>query len=202
MTTGTIAIDNGELSYEIRGAGSPVILLHAGALNGGMWDHEMDWLSERNSVVRYDARGYGASSEPSGPFTMRHDLRELLDALDFPKATLVGLSMGSRTSIDFALTYPERVEALFLCSPGISGMTFRDPGILASWRWRRNSPKQPPPGTAREVSNASCACGSTARTAPRARSTRRPVRCARDCWPTPTRGTPWRASASSPNSTG
>jgi len=40
--------------------------------------------------------------------------------------TLVGLSLGARTALDYALAHPEMVEALVLVSPGMSGMTFGD----------------------------------------------------------------------------
>lgn len=130
MTTGRIQVDDGELSYEIRGEGSPVVLMHGGALNGRTWDGQVATLEEQHTVVRYDARGHGQSSTPTKAFARYEDLRQLLAGLGIPRATLVGLSLGARTSIDFALAHPDLVDDLLLVAPGISGMTFRDPFIL------------------------------------------------------------------------
>jgi 3-oxoadipate enol-lactonase len=130
MTTGRIQIDDGELSYEIRGEGSPVVLLHGGLLNGRTWDSQVALLEKQHTVVRYDARGHGQSSTPTKPFAYYEDLRQLLAGLGIPRASLVGLSLGGRTSIDFALAHPDLVDRLLLVAPGISGMTFRDPFIL------------------------------------------------------------------------
>jgi pimeloyl-ACP methyl ester carboxylesterase len=46
-----------------------------------------------------------------------------------PRATLVGLSLGARTAIDFAFSHPAMVEALVLAAPGASGMEMRDPVV-------------------------------------------------------------------------
>jgi 3-oxoadipate enol-lactonase len=45
----------------------------------------------------------------------------VLDHLDVPRATFVGCSQGGASSIDLALARPERVSALVLVSPGVSG---------------------------------------------------------------------------------
>jgi 3-oxoadipate enol-lactonase len=119
------------LHYEIRGDGSPVVLLHGGALDSRMWTSQIAELSRHHLVISYDLRGHGRSSTPTEPFAHYEDLRMLLDGLDIPRASLVGLSLGSRTSIDFALSYPDMVDRLVLSGPGISGMTNRDPFILA-----------------------------------------------------------------------
>ena len=118
------------MHYEIHGTGDPVVLLHGGALNSRMWDGQVDAFARRHTVIRYDLRGHGRSPTPTEPFAHYEDLRQLLDDLDIPRAALVGLSLGSRVSIDFALSYPDRVARLVLAAPGISGMTTRDPFIL------------------------------------------------------------------------
>ena len=74
--------------------------------------------------MRYDARGFGRSERPDREFAHWEDLLALLDALDMERAALVGLSLGGRTALDFALAYPDRVRALVLANPGISGYQF------------------------------------------------------------------------------
>lgn len=131
MTVGTVEVDGGELRYETRGEGSPVVLVHGGSLDASTWDPQVDRLARRHTVVRYDLRGHGASSTPAEPFRHHEDLRVLLAHLGIPRTSLVGHSMGGRVVIDFTLVHPELVDQLVLAAPGLSGMSFRDPYMLA-----------------------------------------------------------------------
>ncbi|MEV6912328.1 alpha/beta hydrolase [Amycolatopsis sp. NPDC051071] len=130
MTRGRVQVHNGELAYEIRGEGAPVILLHGGILDSRMWDAEMTALESRYTAIRYDARGHGESSTPTERFRHYEDLRTLMTALGLPRASLVGLSGGGRIAVDFALTYPDLVENLVLVASGLSSMTMKDPFVL------------------------------------------------------------------------
>ncbi|GAA1990177.1 alpha/beta hydrolase [Amycolatopsis minnesotensis] len=127
-----IEIDGGKLFYEVRGSGSPVVLVHGGSLDASMWDAQVALLEGAHTVIRYDLRGHGKSSSPTAPFSHHEDLRQLLDALDVPSAEVVGLSLGGQIAIDFAIAYPGRVAKLLLAAPGISGKPFRDPFILGN----------------------------------------------------------------------
>ncbi len=130
MTPGRITVHGGEIHYEVAGRGPAVVLLHVGGQSSAMWDHEFASLATRHTVVRYDARNHGKSSTATAPWSHYDDLRSLLDELGIDRASLVGLSLGARTSVDFALTWPDRVDRLLLGSPGVSGMAFQDPFIL------------------------------------------------------------------------
>ncbi|MCZ0973238.1 alpha/beta fold hydrolase [Streptomyces albulus] len=127
----TVPVDDGELFYESAGSGPAVVLLHDGMLDQHMWDEQFAWLVNSGlRVVRYDFRGHGLSSTVAGDWANHDDLVTLLDALDIPSAVLVGLSHGARVALDTALAHPDRVTALFLASPGISGRAFTDPFLL------------------------------------------------------------------------
>ncbi|MEU3626481.1 alpha/beta hydrolase [Amycolatopsis coloradensis] len=130
MARGRIQVENGELAYETRGEGDPVILLHGGILDSRMWDAEMTALGRHHTAIRYDARGHGDSSTPTERFRHYEDLRSLMTALELPRASLVGLSGGGRIAVDFALTYPDLVENLVLVATGLSAMTTKDPFVL------------------------------------------------------------------------
>lgn len=130
MTTGRVQVQNGELAYEVRGEGDPVILLHGGMLDSRMWDAEMSALARHHTAIRYDARGHGDSSTPAARFKHYEDLRELLTALGLHRASLVGLSGGGRIAVDFALTYPDLVQDLVLVATGLSAMATKDPFVL------------------------------------------------------------------------
>ena len=110
------------LRYQQMGRGEPVILIQGANLPMRMWDAQVRVLSSEFQVVRYDVRGFGGSGpRDSVPYQSHSDLRALLDHLGIERAHLVGLSLGGRIAVDFALTYPERVRSLVLADPGLSG---------------------------------------------------------------------------------
>ena len=123
-TTGFAPADGTRLYCEVAGTGSPVVLLHPGQGGLVLWDPQFEEFAQQHRVVRYDARGFGRSDKPPRPFTFHDDLRAVLDALHIQRAGLVGLSLGGRTTLDFALAYPDRVACLVLVNPGISGYQF------------------------------------------------------------------------------
>jgi 3-oxoadipate enol-lactonase len=100
------------------------VLLHPG--QGGLveWDPQFEEFARPHRVARYDARGFGQSDKDLTPYNNYDDLRCVLDALGMTRAGLVGLSLGGRTMLDFALAYPDRVACLVLVNPGASGYTF------------------------------------------------------------------------------
>ncbi len=119
------------IAYDVRGSGPTVVLIHGGILDRRMWNEEAHEWAPRFRVVRYDLRGHGQSDNISGPFSAVDDLAAVLDAVRASRAHLVGLSLGSRVALDFALTHPRRVDRLVLAGPFPSGMpvTERVPGL-------------------------------------------------------------------------
>lgn len=109
------------LHYDARGAGDAVVLVHAFSLDRRMWDEQVEVLEDRYRVVRFDQRGHGRSGAPEQAYAAHTDLLEIFDALGLESASLVGLSSGAEASLDFAIAFPERVDRLFLASPGLSG---------------------------------------------------------------------------------
>jgi 3-oxoadipate enol-lactonase len=130
-STGQVDVDNGHLHYERQGDGPVVVLIHGGTMDLGIWDDMLAELVPYFRVIRYDLRGFGRSSRPTGHFAAYRDLAALLDALDVGHANLVGLSAGARIPLDFALEYPDRVDRLVLVSPTVSG--YRGGSVDAPW---------------------------------------------------------------------
>ena len=89
-----------------------------------LWERQFLPFARSYRVIRYDARGFGRSKRPDEVFSHYEDLRGLLDHLGIERASLVGLSLGGRTAIDFVLTHPSRVTSLVLVNVGISGYKF------------------------------------------------------------------------------
>jgi pimeloyl-ACP methyl ester carboxylesterase len=131
IDTGRVPVAGSTLFYEVSGSGDPVVLMHGGNLDRRMWDAEFDSLRRSHRVIRFDARGFGRSGPPDTAFQAHEDLRVLLDSLAVDSAALVGLSLGGRIAMDFALAHPGRVTRLVLAGPGISGGTWAPDGDSA-----------------------------------------------------------------------
>lgn len=121
---GMIPVDSGALYYEMMGEGEPLVLLHGGLLDHRMWDDQFELLARRFRVIRYDARGNGLSRSPYGGHCDYEDLRVLMDSLHVERAHVMGLSLGGRVAVDFAIEHPERILRVIAVSPGLSGYEF------------------------------------------------------------------------------
>lgn len=109
------------LEYEVRGAGQPIVFLHAGISDMGMWDDQTAYFSGQYQVIRYDLRGYGKSPITSGEFSHVEDLDALLTHLNLASVVLVGCSIGGTTVLDYTLAHPDKVKALVLVGADPSG---------------------------------------------------------------------------------
>jgi 3-oxoadipate enol-lactonase len=124
VVSGNVDIGGASLYYEVTGAGSPVVLLHGLNLDHHVWDAQVAPLAHAHTVVRYDLRGAGRSTDGVGyRIRPRHaeDLKALLDHLELVRVSLLGLSLGGGAAIDFAIAYPNAVRALILVSPLLEG---------------------------------------------------------------------------------
>jgi len=88
-------------------------------------DERAPVFAQHFQVIRYDIRGFGQSITPAGAYSDRDDLPGLLAALGITEASVLGVSKGAMIALDFALDYPQNVDALILASPAISGATSR-----------------------------------------------------------------------------
>jgi pimeloyl-ACP methyl ester carboxylesterase len=110
-----------------------LLLLHAGICDGRMWEDQIGEFARTHRVIAPDFRGFGQSKMVAGPFAHRHDLRALMDHLGIGRAILVGGSMSGKTTLDFVLEYPSRVEALIVVGAALSGYRFTDADTRAAW---------------------------------------------------------------------
>jgi 3-oxoadipate enol-lactonase len=106
-----------EVHHVVEGpADSPVVvLLNSLGADLAMWEPQAAALRDRFRVVRFDARGHGASPVPPGPYSLADlgaDLLALLDRLEVDRAALLGVSLGGATAAWVAAHAPERVERL------------------------------------------------------------------------------------------
>jgi pimeloyl-ACP methyl ester carboxylesterase len=110
------------LAAESHGAGEPtVLLIHAGVTDQRSWDHVVDRLTDHRCLT-YDQRGYGRTTyTPEDGWSAVDDAVAVLDAHGADSVVVVACSMGGRVALHLALTHPERVRALALIAPAISG---------------------------------------------------------------------------------
>lgn len=112
-----LVVDAGELEYAVSGTGEPLLLFHAFPLGLFMWEPQADALAASHRVIRFDARGFGASAPAGGPLLMERiadDGALLLDALGVERAVVGGCSMGGYAALAFARRHPRRLRALYL----------------------------------------------------------------------------------------
>jgi pimeloyl-ACP methyl ester carboxylesterase len=121
VRSGMAEVSEPVLYYETAGKGPAVVLIHGGNLDRRMWDDQFQLFAKQFQVIRYDVRTYGLSDMPTKPYSDVEDLASLLRGLHVKRAHLVGLSLGGRIIIDFALEHPEMVESLVAVGPGLSG---------------------------------------------------------------------------------
>ena len=82
-----------------------------------MWDPQIDALSERFRVVRYDTRGHGGSATPHGPFSIDDaggDVIDLMNHLGIQRTHFAGLSLGGMTGMWLGIAAPLRIDRLIL----------------------------------------------------------------------------------------
>lgn len=114
-------INGTEIHYEIRGTGQPLVFVHAGISDIGMWDGQWDSFTQNYQVLRHDLRGSGKTKPVDSEYSHIDDLHALLQHLNLTSAILVGCSMCGTTVIDYTLAHPENVKALVVVGADPSG---------------------------------------------------------------------------------
>ena len=118
-----------DVPFRIDGpADAPVLVLsNSIGSTSAMWDLQVQALSERFRVVRYETRGHTGAPVPHGPYTLDDlggDVVALLDRLGAERAHFAGLSLGGMTGMWLGVNAPERIDRLVLMCT--SAMLARD----------------------------------------------------------------------------
>lgn len=103
------------------GSGPPILLVHGMMSARTTWADQWGRLAADHRVLAPDLFGHGESDKPLGDYSLgahAASLRDLLDALDVPSATVVGHSLGGGIAMQLAYLFPERVDRLVLVSSG------------------------------------------------------------------------------------
>jgi pimeloyl-ACP methyl ester carboxylesterase len=114
-----------DIAYKMFGKGDPVIL-HSGASdNMDAWDPALlSKLSSNNTVIVFDYRGIGNTTSGTEPYSVQvlaNDTAGLMDALKIQKANVLGYSLGTSITQQFAIMYPDKVSSVILIAGTCGG---------------------------------------------------------------------------------
>lgn len=97
-----LEVDGARLRLRDEGQGRALVLVHGWALDLEMWEPQAAAWSSQWRVLRYDRRGFGASTGQPSLATDARDLESLLRRLDLHEVVLLGMSQGARVAMQVA----------------------------------------------------------------------------------------------------
>ena len=118
------AVDGGQIEYEVRGEGEPVLLIHGAHIADAFAPLMDESALEDYQLIRYRRRGYAGSAPAEGPpegfvGQAAADAVAVLDHLGIDRAHIAGHSSGGTIGLQLAMDYPERVGSLLLLEPAL-----------------------------------------------------------------------------------
>jgi pimeloyl-ACP methyl ester carboxylesterase len=127
-----LKVNDIQMYYEVHGEGLPLMMIAGLGANVGWWDPRWtQGLSEEFKTVVFDNRGAGhteVSDEEYSIALFAADTAALMDAMGVSRAHVLGISMGGMIAQELAISHPEKVQKLVLCSTSCGG----NKSILAS----------------------------------------------------------------------
>jgi proline iminopeptidase len=121
----SVQLSNASLYYEIKGEGSPILLLSGGpGLSSKQLSTLRDSLSQKYKCILFDQRGTGQShTSPLDSTTINlkqsvQDISSLLKKLKLDRVTIVGHSWGAMLAVNFAIAHPSQINKLVLIGSG------------------------------------------------------------------------------------
>lgn len=105
-----------KLSFRKLGSGKPLFILHGLFGSSDNWQTLGKKFAESFTVYLIDQRNHGRSAHsPEHSYAaMSGDLLELTEDEKLSDAMLLGHSMGGKTAMHFAVTYPEKVDKMVI----------------------------------------------------------------------------------------
>ena len=105
-----------ELNYKKLGEGQPLIILHGlfGSLDN--WLTLAKYWAENYEVWLIDQRNHGKSphADEHSYELMAQDLKKFMEENHIENPIILGHSMGGKTAMEFAITFPAQVKALIV----------------------------------------------------------------------------------------
>jgi pimeloyl-ACP methyl ester carboxylesterase len=118
-----VGLGDAEVAYSERGAGEPIVLVHAGVFGDWFLPVSASPALEGFRVLRVRRAGYGPPP-PARHLTIGDHARliaALLDQLGVPRIHYVGHSSSCQIGLELALERPDLVHSLILLEPAAGG---------------------------------------------------------------------------------
>ena len=134
------------VAYQVVGQGPPDLVCVPSSVSHleVFWEEPsvaryLSRLASFSRLILFDKRGVGMSDRFDGVPTLEErmdDVRAVMDAVDSPRAALLGMSEGGAIAAMFAATYPQRVSSLVLLGMATrcwvpADVDFDDPAVIA-----------------------------------------------------------------------
>src|SRR6478609_9099608 len=122
-----------KMYYEIRGTGTPLVLIHGGGSTiQTTFGRVLDSFAKKHKVIAVEMQAHGHTADIDRPLSFQQDaddIAELLKQLNIDKADLFGFSNGASTTLQFAIRHPELTNRI------IVGSTFYKRAGAPDWFW-------------------------------------------------------------------
>jgi pimeloyl-ACP methyl ester carboxylesterase/uncharacterized protein YndB with AHSA1/START domain len=122
--SGSYADVNGlHLYYAVHGAGQPLVLLHGGLGQTGMFGDLLPALAADRQVIAVDLQAHGRTADIDRPLRyelMADDIAALIEHLGLEQADVMGYSLGAGVALRTAIQHPDRVRKLVVVSTPFS----------------------------------------------------------------------------------
>ncbi|MVU82549.1 alpha/beta fold hydrolase [Nocardia sp. ET3-3] len=121
VTSGTLAVPDGTIYYEVRGSG-PLLALIGAPMDSGPFAPLAELLAADHTVLCSDPRGHGRSivhdlDRDSTPELRADDLARVITHVGLGPATVLGSSGGAITGLALAIARPDLVPTLIAHEP-------------------------------------------------------------------------------------
>ena len=120
----TASVNGVDLYFEVRGSGPRLLLFNGSGTSVATSAPLIDRFAAEFEVLVHDHRCLGRSTVPFEPPTMAEwaaDGAALLDHVGWPTANVFGISFGGMVALEFAVTWPQRVERLAVACTSAGG---------------------------------------------------------------------------------
>ncbi|MGE0253022.1 MAG: alpha/beta fold hydrolase [Alphaproteobacteria bacterium] len=123
------------IAADVTGTGTPVVLVHGNEADHTMFAGFAPLLAARHTVIAYDQRDSGRTTNPDSPYSlaeMGDDLAGLIAGLGYERAHVFGTSLGGLIAQAAAARHAGRIDRLVLASTFRIGKTVGEfnPGAL------------------------------------------------------------------------
>lgn len=150
-----------DIYYEVQGEGPPFLLIMGGGATNKDWPQSMlGFFGKHFTTIIFDNRGTGQTTVTENGYTMRQmadDTAGLIEALNYPKVHVLGMSMGGMIAQELAINYPDKVDKLVLSCTHCGGPHHIQQPKDIQEKWRKTY-DPPPEMTEEEIHKIRMSC--------------------------------------------